>query len=267
MTISAVAAFLGGALALLSPCSALLIPAFFASSSGVGARLAANVGVFFVGLLTVLVPLGVGARLVGGFFTSHRGVLIWVAGIIIIVFGLMQLLGWGFDLQRLLPTQFTTVANTNVGLVRSYLLGMSAGVAGFCAGPILGAVLTLSATSDSIFTGGLLMVFYSAGMLLPLLIVVMIWHHSGAPRLWRGRGITIATGLLFIVLGIVFITTNGLVGLPELVDLQTQANLQVQAQSLTLVGQIVTIIIVVGIALTLWWWWPRAPQSTSVEKQ
>src|SRR5699024_1025974 len=58
MTISVLAAFLGGALALLSPCSALLLPAFFASSSGVGARLAAHILVFFAGLLLVLVRSG-----------------------------------------------------------------------------------------------------------------------------------------------------------------------------------------------------------------
>src|SRR5690625_3980601 len=105
MTISVLAAVLGGALALLSPCSALLLPAFFASSTGVGARLAGHVSVFFAGLLVVLVPLGLGASAIGAFFTANRAVLIWVAGIIIIGFGIMQLLGWGFDLQRLLPKQ------------------------------------------------------------------------------------------------------------------------------------------------------------------
>lgn len=275
MTISAAAALLGGALALLSPCSALLIPAFFASSSGVGARLAVNVGMFFLGLLTVLVPLGVGAQVVGGFFTSHRTTLIWVAGVVIIAFGVMQLLGLGFDMQRLMPSQARTAATQRVGLARSYLLGTSSGVAGFCAGPILGAVLTLSATSGSIINGGFLMVMYSAGMVAPLLVLVIVWHHSGVRTMWRGKTFTIAgrafhttsvlTGAIFIALGVVFITTNGLVGLPEVINLQTQASWQVGAQSLGLWGQLVTVLAVTAVAFALWWWWPRRQAQPAQE--
>ncbi|MGW5817282.1 cytochrome c biogenesis protein CcdA, partial [Streptomyces noursei] len=52
------AAFLGGALALVSPCSALLLPAFFAYSLASPGRLLARTGVFYLGLATTLVPRG-----------------------------------------------------------------------------------------------------------------------------------------------------------------------------------------------------------------
>lgn len=56
------AAFLGGLLALVSPCSALLLPAFFAYSIDSASRLLARTGIFYAGLATTLVPLGAAAR-------------------------------------------------------------------------------------------------------------------------------------------------------------------------------------------------------------
>ena len=50
------AAFLGGVLSLLSPCSALLLPAFFAYAFQSRRRLLAKTVVFYVGLATTLVP-------------------------------------------------------------------------------------------------------------------------------------------------------------------------------------------------------------------
>lgn len=278
MTISYLAAFAGGALALLSPCGALLLPAFFASSTGVGARLAGHVSVFYAGLLVILVPLGLGASAIGAFFTGHRDTLILVAGIIIIIFGLMQLFGAGFDLQRFLPQAATSSPSKTVGVTRAFLLGITSGVAGFCAGPILGAVLTLAAASGSVTTGAALMAIYGAGMVFPLIILVLAWHRSGVRSKARGRTFTVGnrsfhttsvlTGALLIAVGILFITTNGLNSLPELVSLETQSQLQGTVQHLTgTAAQVVGILIVAGGALALWYWWPRREVSTEATAQ
>lgn len=64
------AAFLGGLLALVSPCGALLLPAFFAYSIDSAARLLVRTGVFYAGLATTLVPLGAAARWRGGSSTA-----------------------------------------------------------------------------------------------------------------------------------------------------------------------------------------------------
>lgn len=56
MDIGLLAAFAGGTLALLSPCAALLMPAFFASTIGTGPKLLLHGAIFYVGLLIVLVP-------------------------------------------------------------------------------------------------------------------------------------------------------------------------------------------------------------------
>ena len=54
------AAFVGGALALLAPCSALLLPAFFAYAFSSRTQLFGRTVLFLAGLCTVFVPLGLG---------------------------------------------------------------------------------------------------------------------------------------------------------------------------------------------------------------
>src|SRR5690625_7273896 len=99
MDIGFVAAVLGGLLALLSPCSALLLPSFFAYAFRDSGRLLLRTGIFYLGLCLTLVPLGAGSAMVCTLFYGHRDMLITVAGVVIISFGDAQNLGlclpWG----------------------------------------------------------------------------------------------------------------------------------------------------------------------------
>lgn len=96
--VTLLSAFVAGTLALLSPCSALLVPSFFAYAFTSRGALAMRTGVFYVGLATVLVPLGVGAGAVSSLVYDHRSTTITVAGSVIIALGVWQLLGRGFVL-------------------------------------------------------------------------------------------------------------------------------------------------------------------------
>ncbi|WP_346958293.1 hypothetical protein [uncultured Arthrobacter sp.] len=78
MDIGYAGAFLGGVLTLLSPCSALLLPAFFAYAFATKTRLVARTVLFYAGLLSRLVPLGVFAGVLGSLVTEHRTVLVGV---------------------------------------------------------------------------------------------------------------------------------------------------------------------------------------------
>src|ERR687898_983803 len=96
--------FLGGLLSLLSPCSALLLPAFFAYAFQSRGVLVGRTAVFYLGLAATLVPLGMGISAVSTLVYGHRSTLIGVSGLVIIVFGFIQLLGGGFTfgpLERL----------------------------------------------------------------------------------------------------------------------------------------------------------------------
>jgi len=275
MDIGLLSAFLGGVLALLSPCAALLLPAFFASSVGAGPRLLVHGLVFYLGLLTLLVPLGLGVGFIGGLLTTHRQAIVVLSSLVLIVLGITQLFGHGFDLSRMFPGQsaLQSSAAAATGLGKSFILGMTSSIAGFCAGPILGAVLTLAATSGNAVVSALILSAYGAGMVLPLLIIVLLWNKLGqrGQSVLRGRVFTflgrqwhttsVVTGLLVILVGIVFWTTNGLVGVPQLVPDETQAWLQESASLLrNPIFDIVMIIVVAAVVLLMWWKRQRSAQ-------
>jgi cytochrome c biogenesis protein CcdA len=93
--VSFVASFLGGLLSLLSPYSALLLPAFFAYAFQSRGELVGRTAVFYLGLCATLVPLGMGISAVSSLVYGHRSTLITVSGLVIIVFGIVQLVGAG----------------------------------------------------------------------------------------------------------------------------------------------------------------------------
>lgn len=135
MNVGYLGAFLGGVLALVSPCSALLVPAFFAYAFANRVRLLLRTGVFYLGLATTLVPMGVAAGSVGALLTAHRDVVVWVGGVLMMGMGAALILGFGFG---------STAAQRVSGRIRVssalsvYVLGGVYGLAGFCAGPLLG---------------------------------------------------------------------------------------------------------------------------------
>ncbi|MFF9849029.1 cytochrome c biogenesis CcdA family protein [Streptomyces litmocidini] len=216
------AAFLGGLLALLSPCSALLLPAFFAYSIDTRAKLVARTGILYAGLATTLVPLGAAGSLAGRFFYSHRELLVTVGGWLIIGLGVLQILGLGFTSRRI------TGASGRIrpaSALSVYALGLVYGLAGFCAGPILGSVLTVAALSGSPAYGGLLLAVYALGMAVPLFVLALLWdrYELGRRRWLRGRPLRVGrfeahstsllSGLFFLALGALFLVFDGTTGL------------------------------------------------------
>ena len=274
MDVGLLSAFIGGILALLSPCGALLLPAFFASTVGAGPRLWLHGAVFYAGLLVVLVPLGVGAGVVGSVFVSHRETVIIAASVLLIALGLAQALGFGFDAARLLPgaDAIQNQAAARAGLVKTALLGAASGVAGFCAGPILGAVLTLAAAQGDVVTAGTLLAIYGAGMVVPLVVIAALWDHIG-PRtrtVLRGRSISVfgrelhstsvITGLLIAAVGVLFWATNGLITMPEL--LPTDAQAWIQQRSAALANPYVDGAVIIAVAAGAFVLWRRARART-----
>ncbi|MFG2196644.1 cytochrome c biogenesis CcdA family protein [Streptomyces sp. NPDC048639] len=219
------AAFLGGLLALLSPCSALLLPAFFAYSMESQTRLLARTGIFYLGLATTLVPLGAAGSYAGRLFTGHRDLLIGAGGWLIIAFGAAQILGLGFASRRLQAAS-GRIRPTSAASV--YALGAVYGLAGFCAGPILGSVLTVAAVSGNPAYGGVLLAVYGLGMAAPLFLLALLWERFdlGNRRWLRGRPLrsgrlrlhttSLASGIFFIAIGSVFLLYDGTSALPGL---------------------------------------------------
>jgi cytochrome c-type biogenesis protein len=92
----------------------------------------------------------------------------------------------------------------------SYVLGLAFGFGWTpCIGPILGAILTASATSATIGQGVLLLAIYSAGLGIPFLIVAAFTDRltgrlRGAGRL--GRRLHQGAGVVMILMGVAMIT-------------------------------------------------------------
>lgn len=218
MPVEPIVAFVGGLLALLSPCSALLLPAFFAYAFASPARLVLRTGIFYLGLLTLFVPLGLGVGALGSIFLERRAEVTLVVGLLLIAIGLYQLIVGGFEIPGAgrLPARIS-----GESAAATYTLGLVYGIGGFCSGPILGGVLTLAGSAGGAVPGALLLMVFAAGMAFPLLLLALTWNRIGN----RGRGVlrgrvvrigpierhvsTLASSLLFIGLGIAFIVFQG----------------------------------------------------------
>jgi len=223
--VSLLASFLGGLLSLLSPCSALLLPAFFAYAFQSRGELVRRTAVFYLGLCATLVPLGMGISAVSALVYGHRSTLITVSGLVIIVLGVIQVLGGGFSFG---PVERLRGRVKGDSIVTTFFLGAVYGFAGFCSGPILGAVLTVAATSGSVLRGAGLLATYAAGMAAPLLLMSLLWQRFdlGHRRWLRGREVSLGpfrfhstnflSGLMFVAIGVLFIVFEGTSGLEGL---------------------------------------------------
>ena len=278
---SYLASFFGGVLSLLSPCSALLLPAFFAYAFGGGGELIKKTGVFYLGLCATLVPLGMGISAVSALFYGERQLLITLSGALLISFGALQLLGGGFTigpLQRLVgrvrwgrgapshggetaPDGGDVACNVSPGPA-VFALGAVYGFAGFCSGPILGAVLTVAAASGTASRGATLLAVYAAGMAAPLFLMALLWDRLdlGRRRWLRGREVavgplrvhstTLVSGLMFVLLGVLFIVYEGTSALAGLYESSGAADLAFAAERrVSELGGLATATVLIGVAV------------------
>jgi cytochrome c biogenesis protein CcdA len=218
MIVEGVVAFLGGLLSLLSPCSALLLPAFFAYAFASPGRLVLRTAIFYLGLLTLFVPLGLGVGALSSLVLEHRGEVTLVAGLLLIAIGAYQLAVGGFELPG---TGSFRARVSGESAAATYTLGLVYGIGGFCSGPILGGVLTLASTSGGALQGAVLLAIFALGMVAPLLAIALAWERLGASGRTRLRGREIAIGpvrrhvttvissVMFILLGVGFIVFQG----------------------------------------------------------
>lgn len=230
MDIGYAGAFLGGILALLSPCSVMLLPAFFAYAFAAPLAILVRTAQFFAGLLVTLVPLGVFSAALGSLVTENRTVLIAVAASIVIVAGLVQLLG--IPVPGLSRTSSRSTDRTSA--VSVFLLGTVYAVAGVCAGPILGSVLVVAALGGNPVYGGLMLAFYGLGMVVPLFALALLWRRFGTrvsrlirPRMlrigpWQNAWSLVVSGTLTIAIGVLLLVTNGTANLGGIVTVDTQ---------------------------------------------
>ena len=209
-------AFGAGLLGFLSPCVVPLIPGYLSFVSGLSlaemdpheqrqhvGRVLRTTAAFVLGFSVIFTALGASASLVGIFVLANREVLSRVGGVIVILLGL-SVLGViripGFYRERRVQ-----LARRPAGFSGSVLVGMAFGFAWTpCVGPVLGAILTLAATTQHVREGAALLFAYSLGLGLPFLITALLLTTAlrTLRRVQRyARGIELASGMFLVVMG------------------------------------------------------------------
>ncbi|MGD8369001.1 MAG: cytochrome c biogenesis protein CcdA [Desulfobacterales bacterium] len=210
------AALAAGILSFFSPCVLPLIPAYFTFITGYSldrltteenARLRGRVVgatvAYVLGFSTVFILMGASASFLGGMIGTHRDTIRIVGGVVIIVLGL-HISGIfhirGLDVEKRLQTR-----RRPLHLAGTYLVGMAFG-AGWspCIGPLLGSILILAGSQQTVAEGVFLLAVYSAGLAIPFLLI-SVFIHLMLRFLKRAKAfmqyVNPAAGVLLILLG------------------------------------------------------------------
>lgn len=230
MDIGYAGAFLGGILTLLSPCSVMLLPAFFAYAFTSPKALIGRTAVFYAGLTVTLVPLGIFAGSFGSLLTTHRSAMILTAAIVVIVLGVWQISG--LPIPGLSRNDDTGTDRASTASV--FALGAVYAVAGACSGPILGSVLMVAAVGGNAPYGATVLALYALGMVVPLFVLAAVWKRFGTrvralvrPREisigpWHNTVTMVVAGVLSIGIGVLLLLSDGTAALSGIVSIGTQ---------------------------------------------
>ena len=214
--LSILLAFVGGLLSFLSPCVLPLVPSYLGFVTGftfdemTGRRRIAmlHAGLFVLGFTLVFMLFGASATVLGRALKYYEVWIQRVGGVLIILFGLYCLgvvkLGFLDRDSRL------HLDRKPVGYLGSVLVGM-AFAAGWtpCIGPILGGILGLAATQESLSRGMVLLGSYSFGLAVPFLLAAwaveafLDWFQRFRRHI---RWVQRVSGILLIVVGFLLLT-------------------------------------------------------------
>lgn len=167
---SFIASFLAGVAALFAPCCiTVLLPTYFASIFKQKVTVFLMTFVYFLGLLTVFLPIGFGAAFLTQLFSQYHNTIFFVGAVFLVFLGLALVTGRQFSL----PSPVHPVLK-NYGLGSVFVLGIFSGVATTCCAPVLAGVVALSALPGSFLLGGVYTLAYVLGMVVPLFIIATL---------------------------------------------------------------------------------------------
>ena len=220
LTLAAV--FLAGVISFLSPCVLPLVPAYLTYMTGAsleeltdekrGSQLSRFLLVqavaFVIGIALVFVLLGATATQISLLLRQYSAILSIVAGLAIIAMGLHFLGVWRWSLlyrqARMEGPKSTT------GPVGALGMGLAFGFAWTpCIGPILGAVLAVAASRQTVGQGAGLLLVYALGMGVPFILTALavgpftrflVRFRNHMQTMERATGaLLVATGAAFLL--------------------------------------------------------------------
>jgi len=169
-------AFSAGLISFLSPCVLPLIPGYISYVSGSSFNELIEkkntnlipIILFTVGFSIVFIIFGAASTFLGQLLLQNSFELRIVAGVIIIIFSLQII---GVINLKFLNYEKRIQTNNNKSIFSPIILGAAFGFGWTpCIGPILGSILALAATEESINKGILLLFFYSLGLAIPFIL-------------------------------------------------------------------------------------------------
>ena len=202
------AAVVGGLLSFFSPCIFPLLPGFLAFLISSKKKRSAfwRAFAFSLGLSTIFVILGIATGTFGMFLNNSKRLVEIIGGAIVILFGLSYT---GLFTLPFFERGLLIPFNREIeGFWSAFLFGIVTSFAWTpCIGPTLGAILTIAATGNSL-NGGILLVFFSIGIMIPLLFSALLIDYVNkiVPFISKyQRQINIAGGVTLIIVGMLML--------------------------------------------------------------
>src|SRR3989344_1981867 len=148
---SLVTAFIAGIAALFAPCCiTVLLPTYLSSIFRQKRTIVAMTLIFFLGLLAVFLPLGLGFAGIGALFSKNHDWIFITGGAFLLLLGASILLGFHFSIP------FTKHPKSKIrGAGSVFILGIFSAFATLCCAPVLAGVLALSVLPGSLFWGAM----------------------------------------------------------------------------------------------------------------
>lgn len=218
-------AALAGLLSFLSPCILPMVPFYLSYMAGLSVkelrdggtiapgaqrRLVVQALAFAIGVTSIFVLLGLGATALGRVFLQWKDTLSWVAGGVLVLFGLhfLGVLRIGL-LYREARAEVQTAPTTILG---AYVMGLAFGFGWTpCVGPALAAILMVASGMGDLWKGGTLLLVYGLAMTLPFVVAALF---AGPFLGWVARHRALmghvekAMGVMLIVFGILIATNT-----------------------------------------------------------
>jgi cytochrome c-type biogenesis protein len=210
-------AFLGGLASFASPCVLPLIPAYLSVVTGLNVaslqqggrhhlrRVLVTAGGFIAGFSAVFVLLGLTVTAAGQALGQHRDLLTRICGLLVLAMAVFIVGAQVLNLPWLYQERRWRPETSRFGPFAAPVAGVAFGLGWTpCIGPVLTSVLAVAASSGQVARGAWLLLAYSAGLAVPLLVTALALDRvSGALGLVKRHltAITMASAAALAVLG------------------------------------------------------------------